>query len=211
MVITAGTRNHFALDLGLDREDPSACLDALSDGVELRVDLGMINGTTFVNNASFGAYAEVVQSPAYRGDKLGATLHQLPDLLKATAEHGCPRGRTTRRSGCRRRCSWPTILRIRDVAGLTTARGLDRGMLGVIGVEVRSTSRLSTCSRAGPAAEGTDRGGRHQRAEHGSDPGRHRRRGRMMSTPVTCTIAPISLPHLGAERITRASPAPRAR
>src|SRR5438067_463172 len=59
MVITAGTRNHFALDLGLDREDPAASLDALSDGVELAVDLGRINGQVFVNNASFGAYAEV--------------------------------------------------------------------------------------------------------------------------------------------------------
>ena len=38
--VPAGTRNHFALDLGLDREDPSRCLDALEDGVELRVDLG---------------------------------------------------------------------------------------------------------------------------------------------------------------------------
>jgi len=82
MVITAGTRNHFALDLGLDREDPSGCLGALSDGVELRVDLGMINGQAFVNNASFGAYAEVVQTPAYRGDKLKTTLNLLPDLLQ---------------------------------------------------------------------------------------------------------------------------------
>src|SRR5215475_15319207 len=41
LVITAGTRNHFALDLGLDRDDPAACLGALSDGVELRVDLGV--------------------------------------------------------------------------------------------------------------------------------------------------------------------------
>ena len=82
VVITAGTRNHFALDLGLDREDPSACLAALSDGVELRVDLGMINGQVFVNNASFGAYAEVVQTPAYRGDKLNTTLNLLPDLLQ---------------------------------------------------------------------------------------------------------------------------------
>src|ERR1700750_875136 len=82
VVISAGTRNHFALDLGLDREDPSACLDALSDGVELRVDLGKINGQTFVNNASFGAYAEVVETPAYRGDKLNTTLTTLPDLLQ---------------------------------------------------------------------------------------------------------------------------------
>ena len=35
VVITAGTRNHFALDLGLDRDDPAACLAALSDGVDL--------------------------------------------------------------------------------------------------------------------------------------------------------------------------------
>jgi diacylglycerol kinase family enzyme len=63
MVITAGTRNHFALDLGLDRADPSACLGALSNAVELRVDLGVIGGQAFVNNASFGAYAAVVETP----------------------------------------------------------------------------------------------------------------------------------------------------
>ena len=40
LVISAGTRNHFALDLGLDRDDPSTCLEALRDGEEVRVDLG---------------------------------------------------------------------------------------------------------------------------------------------------------------------------
>jgi Diacylglycerol kinase catalytic domain len=54
LVISAGTRNHFALDLGLDRDDPSRCLDALRDGVELHVDLGFIGDRPFVNNASFG-------------------------------------------------------------------------------------------------------------------------------------------------------------
>jgi hypothetical protein len=92
LVISAGTRNHFALDLGLDREDPSACLGALSDGVELRVDLGVINGRTFVNNASFGAYAEVVQTPAYRGDKLNTTLSTLPDLLQGHRRRHADRG-----------------------------------------------------------------------------------------------------------------------
>ena len=81
LVISAGTRNHFALDLGLDRDDPAAGLAALTDGEELRVDLGIIAGRTFVNNASFGAYAEVVRSPAYRDDKRGTTLQMLPDLL----------------------------------------------------------------------------------------------------------------------------------
>ncbi len=74
LVVCAGTRNHFAMDLGLDRDDPATCLDALTDGVELRVDLGFAGGHPFVNNASFGAYAAVVQSPAYRDDKIGTIL-----------------------------------------------------------------------------------------------------------------------------------------
>ena len=81
LVISAGTRNHFALDLGLDRDDPSTCMDALRDGVEVRVDLGMIGDRPFVNNASFGAYAEIVQSPEYRDNKEGTILSMLPDLL----------------------------------------------------------------------------------------------------------------------------------
>ena len=81
LVISAGTRNHFALDLGLDREDPAACLEALTDGEEVRVDLGFIGDRTFVNNASFGAYAEIVQSPEYRDNKNRTTLEMLPDLL----------------------------------------------------------------------------------------------------------------------------------
>ena len=93
LVITAGTRNHFALDLGLDRADPVACLGALSDGVELRVDLGVVSGQTFVNNVSFGAYAEIVQTPAYRDDKLRTTLDTLPELLQGQRGTRSPRSR----------------------------------------------------------------------------------------------------------------------
>lgn len=81
VVVSAGTRNHFAMDLGLDRTDPSTCLDALTDGVEVRIDLGLIGERVFVNNASFGVYAAVVQSPAYRDDKVPTILRELPDLL----------------------------------------------------------------------------------------------------------------------------------
>ena len=69
LVISAGTRNRFAPDLGLARDGPATCLDALTSGEELRLGPGTIGGRTFVNNASFGAYAEVVKSPAYRDDK----------------------------------------------------------------------------------------------------------------------------------------------
>ncbi|MEU8777372.1 diacylglycerol kinase family protein [Streptomyces sp. NPDC048606] len=81
LVIPAGTRNHFAMDLGLDRSDPARCLDALTDGEELRIDLGDVAGRPFVNTVSFGVYADVVQRPEYRDDKAGTILTLMPDLL----------------------------------------------------------------------------------------------------------------------------------
>ncbi|WP_435060199.1 diacylglycerol/lipid kinase family protein [Streptomyces sp. bgisy060] len=81
LVVSAGTRNHFALDLGLDRADPARCLEALVDGEELRVDLGDVAGRAFVNTVSFGVYADVVQRPEYRDDKTGTILKVMPDLL----------------------------------------------------------------------------------------------------------------------------------
>jgi diacylglycerol kinase family enzyme len=138
MVISAGTRNHFALDLGLDREDPSTCLDALTDGVEVTIDLGLIGDRTFVNNASFGAYAAVVQSPAYRDDKTGTTLDLLPDLL---TNHKGPTLRL--RIGDRVVAGSQAILvsnnmyALDDVAGLGRRIGLDSGILGVLAVTVR--------------------------------------------------------------------------
>jgi diacylglycerol kinase family enzyme len=139
LVISAGTRNHFALDLGLDREDPAAGLDALADGEELRVDLGTIGGRTFVNNASFGAYAEVVRSPAYRDDKRGTTLQMLPDLLNG--HHGA---RLSAQAGDIRIDGPQALLvsngqyELSDVAGLGRRGRLDTGALGVIGVRVNS-------------------------------------------------------------------------
>jgi diacylglycerol kinase family enzyme len=139
MVITAGTRNHFALDLGLDRENPAACLGALSDGVELRVDLGVISGQTFVNNASFGAYAEVVESPAYRDDKVNTTLNLLPDLLQ-----GHRGARLVARAGDVEIRAPQALLVANnpygtgDIAGLSRRARLDRGILGVVGVNVGS-------------------------------------------------------------------------
>jgi diacylglycerol kinase family enzyme len=79
--VPAGTRNHFALDLGLDRNDVVGALDAFSDGVERMIDLAAVNGRVFVNNASLGLYAKVVQAPEYRDAKFRAFSSLLPDLL----------------------------------------------------------------------------------------------------------------------------------
>ena len=58
--IPFGTRNHFARDLGLDRNDPLAALAAFDDGVERRVDVGRIGDRLFLNNVSLGLYARLV-------------------------------------------------------------------------------------------------------------------------------------------------------
>ena len=81
VVIPAGTRNHLALDLGLDRDDVVGALDAFQSGIPLIVDLATVNGRIFVNNASLGLYANIVQSDAYRDAKLRTALDKLPDLL----------------------------------------------------------------------------------------------------------------------------------
>ena len=67
--VPAGTRNHFARDLGLDPADPLGALDALDDGVEGRIDLGEVNGRAFLNNVSLGIYAEAVRQSGYRDAK----------------------------------------------------------------------------------------------------------------------------------------------
>jgi diacylglycerol kinase family enzyme len=83
--VPAGTRNHFALDLGLDRNDVVGALDAFGDGVERTVDLAAVNGRVFVNNASLGLYAKVVQSAEYRDAKIATISSMLPDLLAKDA------------------------------------------------------------------------------------------------------------------------------
>ena len=79
--VPAGTRNHFALDLGLNRDDVVGALDAFTDGVERRIDLASLNERIFVNNASLGVYAGIVQSDAYRDAKLGTWKRMLPEML----------------------------------------------------------------------------------------------------------------------------------
>ena len=143
LVISAGTRSHFALDLGLDRNNPAACLGALTeDGVEQRIDLGVIGDRTFVNNASFGAYAEVVRSPAYRDDKCGTTLAILPDLLS-----GHQGAKLTARAGAIT-ITGPQALLVSnnaydasDIAGLGHRARLDTGALGVVAVTANSAVR----------------------------------------------------------------------
>jgi diacylglycerol kinase family enzyme len=86
--VPAGTRNHFALDLGVDREDVVGALDAFTDGGERVVDLAQVNGRVFVNNVSLGIYAAAVQREGYRDAKLRTLLDTVPDVLGPAAGEG---------------------------------------------------------------------------------------------------------------------------
>lgn len=79
--VPAGTRNHFALDLGVDRDDVVGALDAFVEGGERHVDLAEVNGRVFVNNVSLGLYADAVQRKGYREAKLRTLLDTVPEVL----------------------------------------------------------------------------------------------------------------------------------
>ena len=63
--VPAGTRNHFALDVGVDRDDLVGALDAFGDqGVERSIDVAEVNGRVFLDNVSLGIYGDAVQQPS---------------------------------------------------------------------------------------------------------------------------------------------------
>ena len=144
--IPAGTRNHFALDLGLDRDDVVGALDAFTDGVERRIDLARVNDRVFVNNASLGVYAKVVQSDAYRDAKLETWTGMLPDLLGPDAEPIDLEFTTPDGSRCD---DAPLVLvsnnpyRLASLAGAGTRERIDTGRLGVLAARVRSATDVS--------------------------------------------------------------------
>jgi diacylglycerol kinase family enzyme len=144
--IPAGTRNHFALDLGLDRDDVIGALDAFTDGVERRIDLARVNEHVFVNNASLGVYAEVVQSDAYRDAKLETWTQMLPELLGPGAppidlEFEGPDG--TELSDA------PLVLvsnnpyQLTSLAGAGTRPRLDTGRLGLVAARITAASDIA--------------------------------------------------------------------
>ena len=84
--VSAGTRNHFALDLGIDREDPRQSLNAFRDGIERRIDYATVGDRLFVNNVSLGIYATIVQQEGYREAKSETAKALLPEMLGRTQQ-----------------------------------------------------------------------------------------------------------------------------
>ena len=79
--VPAGTRNHFARDLGLDPDDPAAALDAFTDGAEARIDVATVNGRPFLNVVSLGIYGEAIRRSAYRDAKLRTLMETARTVL----------------------------------------------------------------------------------------------------------------------------------
>ncbi|MFI9024219.1 diacylglycerol/lipid kinase family protein [Streptomyces sp. NPDC053560] len=211
LVIPAGTRNHFALDLGLDRDDPSKALEALRDGAELRVDLGRAGGRPFVNNVSFGAYAEVVQNPSYRGGKTRTIADMLPDYLM-----GHRGAHLTARTGAVTMTGPQAVLvsnnpyGMGDIAGLGRRPYLNGGVLGVIGVKVSSAGQAAGLLRGQRSAGLTRSTGRTVTvdADLPSIPVGIDGEALTLPVPVRCEVRPLALRVL-VPRVRPGVPEPR--
>jgi diacylglycerol kinase family enzyme len=163
--IPAGTRNHFALDLGVDRDDLAGALDAFADSYERTVDLARVNGRVFVNNVSFGVYAAIVQSDEYREAKLGTTAKMLPELLGPGYDpfdfdlDGPPGVAHAR----------PDLILVSNnrykldgVGGIGTRERLDEGVLGVIVIDVKDAASLAQLVTLSGAGRGSAYSGWHE-------------------------------------------------
>ncbi|HEX4820916.1 MAG TPA: diacylglycerol kinase family protein [Acidimicrobiales bacterium] len=146
VVVPSGTRNHFALDLGLDREDVVGALDAYDDALEHRVDLATVNDRVFVNNASVGLYAKIVQDPDYRDAKISTTAQKLPEMLGPDAE---PLDlRFTGPDGIERPTAQVIMVSndpydLHRIVGRGTRQRIDLGVLGIVAAQIESAGDLS--------------------------------------------------------------------
>ena len=163
--IPAGTRNHFALDLGIDRDDVVGALDAFVHGFERPVDLARVNGRVFVNNVSFGVYAAIVQSDEYRDAKLNTAAKMLPELLGPDYD---PFDFELDGPDSIADCDPDLILvsnnvyKLEGIGGLGTRARLDEGVLGVIIVEVHNGAELAQLVSLSTAGRGSAYSGWHE-------------------------------------------------
>ena len=137
--VPAGTRNHFALDLGLDPHDPVGALDAFTHGVERPIDLAVVNDRMYLNNVSLGVYGDAVRQPTYREAKVRTLLDTAAEVLGPSGE--VPE--VTLVDDVRREHSHPAVLLVSNnpYALEPPSPGrrptLDSGLLGIIVLDVR--------------------------------------------------------------------------
>jgi diacylglycerol kinase family enzyme len=142
--VPAGTLNHFAQDLGLDRFDAIRALSAFGRAIEMRVDLAAVNGRVFVNNASMGVYAMMVQSDDYRAAKLATAAAVLPDLVGGEPFDLAFLGPSGERfDGADLLLVSNNPYAVTTFAGLASRPRLDVGELGVLAIRAHSADGAS--------------------------------------------------------------------
>jgi diacylglycerol kinase family enzyme len=154
--VPAGTRNHLAMDLGLDRDDVVGALEAFGAAVERRIDLGLVADRVFVNNATMGLYAKIVQSPAYRDHKVDTALELLPRLLGPQAapfdlRFVGPDG--TEHQSARLILVSNNRYELSHPEGFGSRRHLDAGILGIVAARLQSpgeAARFAQLQASGP-------------------------------------------------------------
>jgi diacylglycerol kinase family enzyme len=160
--VPAGTRNHLAMDLGLDRDDVVGALDAFGPAVERRIDLAVIGDRVFVNNATMGLYAKIVQSREYREQKTRTALEMLPAMLGPGAKpfdlrYTGPDGSQV--------ASAHLILVSNDryelsrPEGFGSRRSIDGGTLGIVAATFRSSKELARFIQMFASGKGNRFGG----------------------------------------------------
>jgi diacylglycerol kinase family enzyme len=143
--VPAGTRNHLAMDLGLDRDDVVAALDAFGEAVERRIDLGAIGDRVFVNNATAGLYAKIMQSPEYRDRKLGTALELLPQMLGPAMPFDL---RFTGPDGTEHESAHLILVsngryELGHAEGFGSRRRIDAGTLGIVAARFQSSGDIT--------------------------------------------------------------------
>jgi len=133
-VLPLGTLNHFARDLGVPL-DLEGAVSLICSGAPKAVDVGTVNGRTFINNSSLGLYPDQVRMRLRWGKRIGkwpalvlASIAVLTRFryLRVTAELN------GKRIG--RRCPMVLISNNEyrfEPGNLTKRERLDKGVLGV--------------------------------------------------------------------------------
>jgi diacylglycerol kinase family enzyme len=163
--VSAGTRNHFALDLGLDRRDPRRSLRAFSEAVERRIDYATVNDRFFVNNVSLGVYATIVQQEGYREAKADTTRRLLPEMLGQSEESFdlqfvTPEGEEV--DGCFLIMVSNNPYVLGPSLDVSQRRRLDSGRLGVFAVSARTGAQAAQVVTLALAGKGSASGSGYQ-------------------------------------------------
>ena len=165
--VPAGTRNHFALDLGVDRNDLVGALEAFTDGVERLIDMGSVNGRLFLNNVSLGIYGEAVRQPAYRGAKARTLFETAREVLGPARRHLNSASSTTKAAS--------TVIRLSSSCRTIATPSIGRWHRARGPGSTAAASGSSSSTRQAPAGRPGERGPRP----------RSRRMGRRRCTPAS--------------------------